>query len=169
MKCVMHVIITARQTLTPNFVTILAKLVGILRIISSNPSNPNFNQYCFESVSALIRLWSQILTHVLLPEVPRTLAHNNRLVSVGLARMLVHSQRRVQPPSANAWPRTLEAVIALFGLPTLTKSKDKVQTSDDAVTTIDYEEQGAGLRIAKAKDAPWARCWISSWTNGTRR
>ncbi|KAG9087307.1 importin-alpha export receptor, partial [Ceratobasidium sp. 370] len=78
--------------------------------------------------------------------VPRTLARDNRLVSVGLARMLVHSQRSVQPPSANAWPRTLEAVIALFGAPTLTKSKDEVQTSDDAVTAIDHEEQGAGYQ-----------------------
>ncbi|KAG9074562.1 importin-alpha export receptor, partial [Ceratobasidium sp. UAMH 11750] len=334
MKCVMRVIITARQTLTPNFVTILAKLVGILGIISSNPSNPNFNQYCFESVSALMRfvcasnpqavaqfeealfgpftiiiqqdvdqfipyvfqilaqmleihttgvppaytsllpimftpavwqqrgnvpalvrlvkafltkdpasvdlravlavvqqrlipsrvndvfgfelleaivanlgpdqlaplfggilvtvmnrlqanktpafsygfmrfvcaamavqrdglgpdfvigavetiqagLWSQILTHVLLPEVPRTLARDNKLVSVGLTRMLVHSQQSVQPPAANAWPRALEAVIGLFGAPTLTKSKDEVQTSDDAVTAIDYEEQGVGYQ-----------------------
>ncbi|KAG8695927.1 importin-alpha export receptor [Ceratobasidium sp. 395] len=334
MKCVMRVIITARQTLTPNFVTILAKLVNILGVISSNPSNPNFNQYCFESVSALMRfvcasnpqavtqfeealfgpftiiiqqdvdqfipyvfqilaqmleihttgvpqayagllpimftpavwqqrgnvpalvrlvkafltkdpssmdvrtvlavvqqrlipsrvndvfgfelleaivgsygpdvlgglfggilltvmnrlqanktpafsygfmrfvcaamavqreglgpdfvigaveaiqagLWSQILTHVLLPEVPRTLARDNKLVSVGLTRMLVHSQRSVQPPAADAWPRALEAVIALFGAPTLTKSKDEVQTSDDAVTAIDYEEQGAGYQ-----------------------
>ncbi|KAG8694409.1 importin-alpha export receptor [Ceratobasidium sp. 394] len=334
MKCVMRVIITARQTLTPNFVTILAKLVGILGIISSNPSNPNFNQYCFESVSALMRfvcasnpqavaqfeealfgpftiiiqqdvdqfipyvfqilaqmleihttgvppaytsllpimftpavwqqrgnvpalvrlvkafltkdpasvdlravlavvqqrlipsrvndvfgfelleaivanlgpdqlaplfggilvtvmnrlqanktpafsygfmrfvcaamavqrdglgpdfvigavetiqagLWSQILTHVLLPEVPRTLARDNKLVSVGLTRMLVHSQQSVQPPAANAWPRALEAVIGLFGAPTLTKTKDEVQTSDDAVTAIDYEEQGVGYQ-----------------------
>lgn len=51
----MRVIITARQTLTPNFVTILAKLVAILGVISQNPSNPNFNQYCFESISALMR------------------------------------------------------------------------------------------------------------------
>ncbi|QRV98526.1 exportin-2 [Ceratobasidium sp. AG-Ba] len=334
MKCVMRVIITARQTLTPNFVTILSKLVNILGIISANPSNPNFNQYCFESVSALMRfvcssnpeavgqfeqalfgpftiiiqqdvdqfipyvfqilaqmleihttgvppayvsllpimftpavwqqrgnvpalvrlvkaflskdpssldirtvlavvqqrlipsrvndvfgfelleaivanlgaeqlaplfggilltvmnrlqtnktpafsygfmrfvctamavqreglgpdfvigavetiqagLWTQILTHVLLPEVQRTIARDTRVVAVGLVRMLVHSQRSVQPPAASAWPRALEAVIALFGAPTLTKSKDEVQTSDDAVTAIDHEEQGAGYQ-----------------------
>ncbi|KDN36257.1 hypothetical protein RSAG8_10945, partial [Rhizoctonia solani AG-8 WAC10335] len=55
MKCVMRVIITARQTLTPNFLTVLTKLVNILGVISQNPSNPNFNQYTFESVSALMR------------------------------------------------------------------------------------------------------------------
>ncbi|RXK37557.1 importin-alpha export receptor [Tremella mesenterica] len=55
MKCVMRVIITARQSLTPHYEIILTRLVNILGEISKNPSNPNFNQYCFESVSALIR------------------------------------------------------------------------------------------------------------------
>lgn len=51
----MRVIITARQSLTPSHQGILTKLVNILGEISKNPSNPKFNQYCFESVSALIR------------------------------------------------------------------------------------------------------------------
>jgi exportin-2 (importin alpha re-exporter) len=49
-------IITARQTLTPVYEAVLTRLVNILGEISKNPSNPKFNQYCFESVSALIRL-----------------------------------------------------------------------------------------------------------------
>jgi exportin-2 (importin alpha re-exporter) len=55
MKCAMRVIITARQSLTPVHEGILTRLVNILGEISKNPSNPKFNQYCFESVSALIR------------------------------------------------------------------------------------------------------------------
>ncbi|KAK1926751.1 putative importin-alpha export receptor [Papiliotrema laurentii] len=55
MKCAMRVIITARQSLTPVYEGILTRLVNILGEISKNPSNPKFNQYCFESVSALIR------------------------------------------------------------------------------------------------------------------
>jgi exportin-2 (importin alpha re-exporter) len=51
----MRVIITARQSLTPSYEGILSRLVNILGEISKNPSNPKFNQYCFESVSALIR------------------------------------------------------------------------------------------------------------------
>jgi hypothetical protein len=51
----MRVIITARQSLTPVHGAILSRLVNILGEISKNPSNPKFNQYCFESVSALIR------------------------------------------------------------------------------------------------------------------
>ncbi|WVN85455.1 uncharacterized protein L203_100601 [Cryptococcus depauperatus CBS 7841] len=55
MKCAMRVIITARQTLTSSHEGILVRLVNIMGEISKNPSNPKFNQYCFESVSALIR------------------------------------------------------------------------------------------------------------------
>lgn len=51
----MRVIITARTSLTPLHEGILTRLVNIMGEISKNPSNPKFNQYCFESVSALIR------------------------------------------------------------------------------------------------------------------
>jgi exportin-2 (importin alpha re-exporter) len=51
----MRVIIIARQTLTPVYEGILTRLVNILGEISKNPSNPKFNQFCFEAVSALIR------------------------------------------------------------------------------------------------------------------
>ena len=51
----MRVIITARSSLVGDFQRILARLVAILGVISKNPSNPNFDQYIFESISALIR------------------------------------------------------------------------------------------------------------------
>ncbi|EPQ50330.1 Cse1-domain-containing protein [Gloeophyllum trabeum ATCC 11539] len=55
MRCAMRVIVTARQTLTPVYQQILSRLVNILGVISQNPSNPVFDQYIFESISALIR------------------------------------------------------------------------------------------------------------------
>lgn len=51
----MRVIITARQTLIPIYQGVLSRLVVILGVISKNPSNPNFDQYIFESLSALMR------------------------------------------------------------------------------------------------------------------
>ena len=51
----MRVIVTARQTLTPVYQQVLQRLVAILGTISKNPSNPNFDQYIFESISALMR------------------------------------------------------------------------------------------------------------------
>ncbi|EGN91830.1 hypothetical protein SERLA73DRAFT_100047 [Serpula lacrymans var. lacrymans S7.3] len=55
MKCAMRVIVTARQTLTPVYQQILQRLVGILGVLCKNPSNPNFDQYIFESIAALMR------------------------------------------------------------------------------------------------------------------
>jgi exportin-2 (importin alpha re-exporter) len=51
----MRVILTARQTLTPRYDHILARLVTILGVISKNPSNPRFDQFIFESISGLMR------------------------------------------------------------------------------------------------------------------
>ncbi|KAJ8595722.1 Cse1-domain-containing protein [Rhizopogon salebrosus TDB-379] len=54
-SCAMRIIVTARQTLTPVYQQVLQRLVNILGVIAKNPSNPNFDQYIFESISALLR------------------------------------------------------------------------------------------------------------------
>lgn len=51
----MRIIITARTELASVYADMMNRLVNILASISKNPSNPNFNQYTFESISALIR------------------------------------------------------------------------------------------------------------------
>jgi len=51
----MRVILTARQSLLPRFEKLFQRLLAILGAICKNPSNPNFDQYLFESLSALIR------------------------------------------------------------------------------------------------------------------
>ncbi|KAG2007419.1 importin alpha re-exporter [Coprinopsis cinerea AmutBmut pab1-1] len=55
MKCTMRVILTARQGLNQVYQPLLNRLVGILGVISKNPSNPRFDQYIFESISGLMR------------------------------------------------------------------------------------------------------------------
>ncbi|KAL1949825.1 hypothetical protein VTO73DRAFT_8706 [Trametes versicolor] len=55
MKCAMRVIVTARSGLADGYQRLLQRLVAILGVISKNPSNPNFDQYIFESISALLR------------------------------------------------------------------------------------------------------------------
>ncbi|EJD01973.1 Cse1-domain-containing protein [Fomitiporia mediterranea MF3/22] len=55
MKCVMRIILTARATLLPAYETLLQRLINIIGAIAKNPSNPNFDQYIFESISALVR------------------------------------------------------------------------------------------------------------------
>lgn len=60
----MRVIITAKSSLAEGYNNTLARLVNILGVISKNPSNPNFDQYIFESISALMRyVLSQAINH----------------------------------------------------------------------------------------------------------
>ena len=51
----MRIIVTARQTLIPLYQQVLQRLLVILSAVSKNPSNPNFDHYLFESISALMR------------------------------------------------------------------------------------------------------------------
>jgi exportin-2 (importin alpha re-exporter) len=51
----MRVVVTAQKGLLPHYEAILSNLIAILTEISKNPSNPKFNHYTFESISALIR------------------------------------------------------------------------------------------------------------------
>jgi exportin-2 (importin alpha re-exporter) len=55
MRCVMRLIVTARGKLLRARGPVLSHLSAILGEILKNPSNPKFSQYCFESISALIR------------------------------------------------------------------------------------------------------------------
>ncbi|KAK4047944.1 importin-alpha export receptor [Microbotryomycetes sp. JL221] len=60
MKSVMRVIFTAKQTLLPTYQTILNRLTRIVIEISKNPSNPKFNHFTFESISALVRFITSV-------------------------------------------------------------------------------------------------------------
>ena len=61
----MRVIITARSTLASSYEAVFTRLINILGEISKNPSNPKFNQYCFESLSALIRYVSLVISFLI--------------------------------------------------------------------------------------------------------
>lgn len=56
---IMRVVITTRASLAPIFQPVLEHLVKIMTEVSKNPSNPKFNHYLFESVSALVRCVSR--------------------------------------------------------------------------------------------------------------
>jgi exportin-2 (importin alpha re-exporter) len=52
---IMRVVITVKQGLIPIYPDVLKSLTAILNEICKNPSNPSFDQFCFESISALLR------------------------------------------------------------------------------------------------------------------
>ncbi|GAA6039444.1 hypothetical protein JCM8097_009549 [Rhodosporidiobolus ruineniae] len=55
MKTAMRVILTARTGIASAHAVVLQHLVAILGEISKNPSNPKFNHFTFEAISALVR------------------------------------------------------------------------------------------------------------------
>jgi exportin-2 (importin alpha re-exporter) len=55
MRCVMRLIVTAKGKMLQARGPVLSHLSSILAEILKNPSNPKFSQYCFESISALVR------------------------------------------------------------------------------------------------------------------
>jgi len=55
MKCVMRILIVARETTAPHTQLILSELIKIMTETAKNPSNPRFSHYCFESIGAVIR------------------------------------------------------------------------------------------------------------------
>lgn len=51
----MRLILTVREKMMPLVSLCLARLTAIVQAVSTNPSNPKFNHYVFESIGALIR------------------------------------------------------------------------------------------------------------------
>ncbi|KAJ1913960.1 importin-alpha export receptor [Mycoemilia scoparia] len=55
MKTVMRVILASRSNISPLAPISLEKLSSILQLVSTNPSNPHFNHFLFESIGSLAR------------------------------------------------------------------------------------------------------------------
>ena len=55
MRCVMRVLIVIRAGVLPIIESVLNHLVNITKVICTNPSNPRFYYYHFESIGALIK------------------------------------------------------------------------------------------------------------------
>ena len=80
--------LSAKQALVGEYVNVLQRLVRILREVAPNPSNPNFDQYIFESISGHIRFIDATVSDSIavfesalcaLPSVYRNFAKGHRL------------------------------------------------------------------------------------------
>lgn len=49
------------------------------------------------------RLWSQILVNFVIPQVPLTVPKDQKMVAVGIVRMLVQSEAMRKPEFASTW------------------------------------------------------------------
>jgi exportin-2 (importin alpha re-exporter) len=50
-----------------------------------------------------LRLWTQILTNFVIPQVPLTAPKDQKLVAVGIVRMLVQSEIMRKPGFVSTW------------------------------------------------------------------
>src|SRR5277367_573487 len=97
----MRVMTVSRDTLEPFLQVSTQHLVGILREISKNPSNPRFNHYLFESLAALIRYsLSLISTYVdsLDQRLPKTSLSSKQTLSLN-SSISSHRASKVAPHS----------------------------------------------------------------------
>lgn len=96
------------------------------------------------------RLWSQILSNFVIPQVPTMLVKDRKLVAVGMIRMLTQSGIMLQEPSVQAWTPSFFTLRQLFENPQH-MAKDKEEDPDAGLTVIDYEEQNAGYQAAYSR------------------
>ena len=97
-------------------------------------------------------LWSQVLANIVIPQVPKMLPKDRKVVAVGLTKLLTESTFMLQDANVQSWPATFAALIGLFHEPQYLSgtSGDEAQSAA-GYTEIDYEEQTAGYQAAFSK------------------
>jgi len=97
-------------------------------------------------------LWSQILLNFVIPQVPLTAPRDQKVVAVGIVRMLVQSEIMRKPEFASVWTQVLTGLYRLFANPQhLTKEAGGEEDADAGLTAIDHEEQNAGYQAAYSR------------------
>ena len=131
---VARVILTAKQALVGEYVTVLQRLVVILRKVAPNPSNPNFDQYIFVSLSGFIRFFGATVPDLItisefcaLPSFHRNPTKGHRSCVVVLILKLLLECRKIHTlclpdprPDAHAAPRGASRLPRLTSAPSHT-------------------------------------------------
>ncbi|KAF8963542.1 importin alpha re-exporter [Flammula alnicola] len=133
---------------TDKYVYLFAKFMLYTLAINVEGLNPDFIIKTIEEIQP--QLWYQLLTNFIIPQAPKFPAKERKLAVVGITRLLCHSTLMLQEPSVRAWSATYSALGKLFSEPHLFDSKSD-ETSDVAITAIDFEEQAAGYQAAYSR------------------
>jgi len=97
-------------------------------------------------------VWSQILSNFVIPQVLLMAPKDQKVVAVGIVRMLVQSEVMRKPEFADAWINVLAELYKLFISPQrLTKESAGEEDADAGLTAIDHEEQSAGYQAAYSR------------------
>jgi len=128
------------------FVYFLAFVMGV----NVNGLSPDYLIGIVEQIQG--GLWSQIMTNFVIPQVPLTVPKDQKVVAVGIVRMLVESEVMRKPELVNTWIQSLAGLYRLFANPQhLAKKSARGEDPDAGLTAIDHEEQNAGYQATYSR------------------
>ncbi|GBE78774.1 Importin-alpha re-exporter [Sparassis crispa] len=142
---------------TDKYVYLFVNFLAFTMAIPVEGLAPDYVVSTFEEIQP--QLWSQILTNFVIPEAPKMLPKDRKVIVVGLTRLLTQSTIMLQEPTVRAWPQTFTTLVKLFLEPQYLTKKEGEEDPYAGITAIDYEEQTAGYqaaysRLAASESAP---------------
>ncbi|KAJ7077918.1 CAS/CSE protein [Mycena belliarum] len=150
---IMTLLTRMQSSKTDKFVYLFSKFLLYCMALDIESLGPD---YVIETIDGIQpRLWSQILTNFVVPQVPLMPQKDRKLAVVGLTRLLTRSRAMIQEPNVQLWPSTFTSLVQLFrgqylaGVPATTKNGD--DTASVGITEIDQEEQAAGYQAAYSR------------------
>jgi len=148
-KAIFMTLLTRMQSSkTDSYMYLFVKFILFTMAINVDGLSPDYMVQIVEGIQP--RLWSQILTNFIIPQIPKMPHKDRKLAVVGTIRMLTQSKLMVQQPIILSWPAIFTSLARLFGEPQYLTNKE----SDDqhaGLTEIDYEEQTAGYQTAYSR------------------
>ncbi|KAJ7695191.1 importin alpha re-exporter [Mycena rosella] len=153
-KSVVMTLLTRMQsTKTDKFVYLFSKFLLYCMALDIEGLGPD---YVIDTIDGIQpRLWSQVLTNFVAPQVPLMPQKDRKLAVVGLTRLLTRSRSMMQEPNVQLWPSTFTSLVQLFrgqylaGVPATSKAGD--DSASVGLTDIDQEEQAAGYQAAYSR------------------
>jgi len=153
-KSVVMTLLTRMQSSkTDKFVYLFAKFLLYCMALNVEGLGPDYVIETIEEIQP--RLWSQILTNFVLPQVPLMPQKDRKLAVVGFTRLLTRSSGMMQEPNVQLWPPAFTSLVQLFRSQYLAGATTSSKTGDDTasvgLTEVDQEEQTAGYQAAYSR------------------
>jgi exportin-2 (importin alpha re-exporter) len=120
-----------------------------------------------------ISLFSQLLQGVILPDLPKVLPRQKRVVAAGLSRLLLASNEMLQQSNlVSVYPATLTALLAMVNdqsISTSLSSRDAAIDADE-IFLQDWEDQSVGASssyaVLKSSTTPHTRVDMTRFLGG---
>ncbi|OCH89837.1 Cse1-domain-containing protein [Obba rivulosa] len=149
-RAIIVTLLTRMQTSkTDKFVYLFVHFLAFTMAIPVEGLTPDYLAGTVEEIQP--QLWSQVLGNFVVPQAPKMLPKDRKVVVVGLTRLLTQSNIMLQESTIRAWPPTFTALVKLFQEPQHLTKKDGEEDPDVGLTNIDYEEQTAGYQAAYSR------------------